>query len=152
MTEDELITRVTQELKTLSTNFVTIDYTNAVLAATAETGFAVPNTNTTQTLWLVQRTKRHLIYSLWIAYAPKFKLKQLSLDQKFTHLGELVKTMDAEWLQAKEDPTFGTTANVWELFGTKIDAGFMNDPVTGEDITYTDDNVVTVTPTGVETA
>lgn len=152
MTEEELITRVTQELKTLSTNFVAADYTNAVLSATAETGFAVPNTNTTQTLWLVQRTKRHLIYALWIAYAPKFKLKQLNLDQKFTHLGELVKIMDAEWAKVQEDFTFGTTAATWALFGTKIDAGFMNDPITGEDITYTDDNVVTVTPTGVESA
>jgi hypothetical protein len=152
MTEAELITRVTQELKALSANFITIDYTNAVLSATAETGYAVPNTNTTQTYWLVQRTKRHLIYALWIAYAPKFKLKQLSLDQKFTHLGELVKIMDAEFEKAKEDPTFGTTASVWELFGTKIDAGFMNDPLTGEDLTYTDDNVVGITPTGNEAA
>jgi len=152
MTEDELITRVTQEIKGLSTNFVATDYTNAVLSATAELGFTLPNTNTSQSFWLVQRTKRHLLHSLWIAFSTKFKMKQLNLDQKFTHLGELIKQLDTAYEKALEAFDFGGTVSAWELFGTKIDAGFMNDPITGEDITYTDDNVVTITPTGDENA
>jgi hypothetical protein len=152
MTEAELIIRVTQELKALSANFVAIDYTNAVLSACAELGFVVPNTNTGQIYWLVQRTKRHLIYALWIAYAPKFKLKQLSLDQKFTHLGELIKTMDAAYEKALDTLVFDSSVPAWSLFGTKIDAGFLNDPVTGEDLTYTEDNYFYVIPTGNENA
>jgi hypothetical protein len=44
MTEADLITRVTQEIKGLSSNFVTADYINAVDSAQEETSFALPNT------------------------------------------------------------------------------------------------------------
>lgn len=152
MTEEELITRVTQELKGLSTNFVAQDYTNAVSSAGYETGFVLPNTTTNQITWLINRTKRHLIYALWVQNATKFKVKQLNLDQKFTHLGKLIEQMDAEYALAKEAVDFGSTAAVWQLFGHKIDAGFMYDTVTGEDLTYTDLNEVSISPTGNETA
>ena len=33
------------------------------------------------------------------------------------------------------------------VFGTKIDAGFQYDPVTGRDTTYDDGNVTVLTPT-----
>jgi hypothetical protein len=146
MTEAELITRVTQEIKTLSANFVAEDYANAVLSACAELGYSVPNTSASQIFWLIQRTKRHLIYALWIAYAPKFKLKQLSLDQKFTHLGDLIKQMDKAYENSLDTLVFDSSIPAWKLFGTKIDAGFLNDPVIGSDSTYTDSNVVTITP------
>lgn len=150
MTESELTTRVTQELKGLSTNFVAADYTYAVDAAEAETGFTLPTSVTDQIRWLVQRTKRHLLYALWIQNAAKFKIKQLSLNQKFDNLTTLIRSMDVEYENALKDITFGSTASSWAYFGSKIDAGFLNDSVTGEDLTYYDENVVTITPTGEE--
>jgi hypothetical protein len=150
MTEEELITRVTQELKALSSNFIAVDYTNAVDAAEIETGFTLPSSVSSKIRWLIQRTKRHLLYSLWIQNASKFKVKQLSLDQKFDHLGELVKNLDSEYRKALDSADFDMVGAAWEQLGHKIDAGFLNDPVTGEDLTYFDDNSVTITPTGSE--
>lgn len=152
MTEEELTTRVTQELKGLATNFVAQDYVNAIDSAGEETGFTLPNTNTEQITWLVRRTKRHLIYSLWVQNATKFKVKQLSLNQKFDHLGRLIEQMDKEYETAKDDIGFGDAAVAWAYFGHKIDAGFQYNEVTGEDTTYTDLNEVDISPTGEESA
>jgi len=156
MTEADLITRVTQEIKGLSSNFVTADYINAVDSAQEETSFALPNTINAQIRWLVQRTKRYLIHALWVQNATKFKVKQLSLNQKFEQLGKLIEEMDKEFAAAQAAYDFGMevpaiTAPAWAFFSHKIDAGFLNDPTTGQDLTYTDDNEVIITPTGEET-
>jgi hypothetical protein len=147
MTESELIDRVTQELKALSTNFVDADYTNGVSSAVAETNFSLPNTNALQTLWLIQRSKRHMFFALYVQNSQKFKIKQFNLDQKFDHLGTLIKVMDEAYEKALESMDFITAGvSLEKLFGHQIDAGFAYDNVTGEDLTYSDDNVVIITP------
>lgn len=147
MTESELKDRVAQELKDLSSNFVAVDYTNAVSSATAETSFSLPNTNAIQTLWLIQRTKRHILFALYIQNSQKFKIKQFNLDQKFDHLGSLIKIMDDEYKLALESMDFlATGVSIEKMFGHQIEAGFAYDDDTGEDITYSDDNVVIITP------
>lgn len=147
MTESELIVRVTEELKSLSTKFVAADYTNAVSSATAETNFSLPNTNALQTYWLIQRTKRHVIFALYIQNSQKFKIKQLNLDQKFEHLGTLIKLMDAAYEAALESMDFITAGvSIEKMFGHQIEAGFAYDSDTGEDVTYSEDNVVIITP------
>jgi hypothetical protein len=150
MTESELKVRVTEELKALSANFVAVDYTNGVSSATAETGFSLPNSVALQTYWLIQRTKRHMIFALYIQNSQKFKIKQFNLDQKFDHLGSLIKVMDEEYKVALESVDFITAGISSEnMFGHQIEAGFAYDPDTGEDITYSDDNVVIITPESV---
>ena len=147
MTESELIVLVTSEVKGLATSFTADDYTNALGTAKRETGFAVPNTNDTQIHWLVQRMKRHLFFFLCSENTVKFKIKQINLDQKFTHLRDLIKDMDKEFAEASNDMDFiSAGVNPSYLFGHKIDAGFSYDPVTGTDTTYTDDNLVLITP------
>ena len=149
MTESEMTDRLSQEVKGLSSNFVDVDYINAIASATAETSFSLPNSVPLQTLWLIQRAKRHLLFALYVQNSQKFKIKQLGLDQKFDHLGTLIKTMDDAYQTALEGMDFITAGvDVTKMFGHQIGSGFAYDPVTGQDDTYSDTNIVQITPSG----
>jgi hypothetical protein len=56
--------------------------------------------------------------------------------------------MDYQYNAALEEYylEFSGASNV-NIFGTKIDAGFQYDPLTGRDTTYNDTNVTILTPT-----
>lgn len=145
MTSGELITTVTAEMKDLATNLVAIDYTNAVEDAQRETAYSLPNTDSEQLYWLKQRTKRHLVFMLATGAAGKFQVKQIKLDQKFRNLKDLYVDMDRLWKEAQESLGIGI-ADIYKLFGSKIDAGYSYDTVTGEETTYETEQLVIVTP------
>jgi len=46
----------------------------------------------------------------------------------------------------EEEPHEFAGVSAYELFGTKIDAGFQSQPQTGVDTTYSDDNEIIITP------
>jgi hypothetical protein len=146
MTAEELITVVTQELKSLSSRLVEADYANAVQSALYDTGWTLPVTVSEKILWLKRRTKRHLIYMLLTESAAKFKFEQINLQHRFDHYWKLVEKEDADFAAAiAEDPWLFVDADPTQMFGHKIDAGFAYDDY-GQDITYRTENEVIVTP------
>ncbi len=147
MTEAELIAIVTREIRGLSTNFDGDDYADAVDSAERETGFTLPVTSDFQIFWLGNRTKRALYVSLLAENAEQFGVKQINLQHKFANFYKLIEKMDADFEKAKEEnPSEFANVSTYQLFGTKIDAGFAYDDDTGEDRTYDDDQYVISTP------
>jgi hypothetical protein len=147
MTQAELITQVTSEIKGLSTHFVAADYTNATNDAARETGFAYPVTTDFQILWQKQRAKRHLFFYLLTEQAYKFKFEQINLQHRFDHFRAIIQDMDAEYEKAiEQNPQEFANVSALHMFGTKVDAGFAYDDETGRDITYDDDQLVIFSP------
>jgi len=141
MTEAELLVKLEEEVKSLTSYLDPIDYQNAIADAQRETGFVLPNANATEILWLKVRAKRFIFFYLMTESAHKFKVKQYSLHQRFEHYRDIIKLMDQEYKEFLEASAF-TPATGFEAFGTKVDAGFQYEPQTGRDTTYRDDNVV----------
>lgn len=148
MTKDEVITLVTRQIMELSTKFDDDNYSDAVDEAERELGFSCPVTTAFQIRWMVHRTKRALISFLLTGAAKKVRYEQINLEQAFGNYRTLLKDMDEEFRQAlKENPYEFAGVSACQMFGTKIDAGFQYEPVTGVETTYTDDNQVIITPT-----
>ena len=146
MESADLKTLIEEEVKSLSTYLDTEDYDNSVDDALRETGWSFPTSVDFKTHWIKMRAKRHIFFYLATESARKFKVKQFSLDQRFKHYFELIKVMDKEFKDAKEEhPEHFTDADPSALFGSKIDAGFAYD-VFGNDITYETDQKVIITP------
>lgn len=147
MTKAELTTVIQEELKGLSSEFVTDDYTNAINAAERDTGWASPYASDFKETWMLQRTKRHLFSYLQTETAGDFKYKQINLQMPFEHYSKLVKEMDEAFEKVmEEEPHEFAGVSAYELFGTKVDAGFATEPQTGRDKTYNEDQRIIITP------
>jgi len=148
VTQAELITLITQEIKKLASKVTVTDYTNATNDASRELGWSFPVTGGFKELWIKKRSKRHLFYYLLTERADKFKFEQINLQHKFEHFLTLIKEMDAEFKEAvEENPVEFADVSLLNLFGTKFDAGFSYEDGTGVDTTYMDSNLVILTPT-----
>lgn len=148
MTKDELITRVEREIMGLSSKFDADNYSDAVDNAEKETGFTCPVTSGFQITWLKHRTKRSLFFMLLTGAAKKVRYEQINLEQAFGSYRKLIGDMDAEYAKAlKENPFEFAGVSACQMFGTKIDAGFQYEPVTGVETTYTEGNKVIINPT-----
>lgn len=147
MTKAEMVTLLQQEVKSLSSYLVSDDYNNACDDASNDTGLTFPVTNKTAIYWMKQRAKRHLHFYLASETAHKFKYKQINLNQRFEHHWKMVQDMDKRW-DAIQDQILAELAGVdsYELFGTKVDAGFAYEHQTGRDITYDTEQEVIHTP------
>jgi hypothetical protein len=143
MTSGELITRTASELKGLATSFVPDDYTNALAIAIDETGIAVPVTDATKTYWISQRMKRHMLSFLMLENVTKFQVKQIHLEHKYKNLSDSITFMDKQWEKAQNE--LPLIDDPYKIFGVKIDAGFQYDNL-GRDTTYSEDNLVIITP------
>ena len=147
MTETELKALLAEELKGLSSKFVTADYNNAVDAAERDTGWTLPVTTDFKVKWIIQRAKRHLYSFRRDESADKFKYKQVSLNQRFDNFFKLIKDMDEDFEKAQEEYAFEFAGvDALHTFGTKVDAGFAYEPQTGRDFTYDEDQDVIITP------
>jgi hypothetical protein len=139
---------VQEEVKGLSNYLDKPDYTNACNDAAMETGFSFPTSTNFQTYWIKMRAKRHLFFYLLTESAHKFKYEQINLQHRFEHYKVLIESMDKLYDKALEDSYLDFSgASTVNVFGTKIDAGFQYDPLTGRDTTYRDSNVTILTPT-----
>lgn len=149
MDQDELIATLVTEVKGLS-NYLTEpdDYLNAISDACRETSWALPVTTDFKILWLKERAKRYLFFYLLSESAFKFKFENINLQQRFEHLRVLIDYMDKQFVVAQEsNPTEFASADSFQLFGSKIDAGFLYENQTGVDLTYEDDyNLVQIKP------
>jgi hypothetical protein len=95
-----------------------------------------------------ERAKRHIFFYLLSESAHKFKYEQINLQHRFEHYRKIVRDMDWRYDKAKEEFYLEfSEASTVNAFGTKIDAGFQYDPLTGQETTYDDDNVTILTPT-----
>ena len=147
MTESELIEKIILEVKNLDTYLEADDYTNAISDAQAETGWALPEDDSLKVLWLKKRSKRHLFFYLFTESAHKFKYKQINLQQRWEHYKETIRTMDEEFVTFQEDrPDLFGNVSPFHAFGTKIDAGFAYEHLTGKDITYSEAAEVDFSP------
>ena len=147
MTKAELTTIIKQELKGLSSEFVVEDYTNAINAAERDTGWSAPYSADFKEKWMIQRTRRHLFSYLQTETAADFKYEQINLQQPFAHYTKLIEKMDEAFEKVmEEEPHEFAGVEAYELFGTKIDAGFAREAQTGRDITYDEDQSVIITP------
>lgn len=147
MQSSECTTIIKQELKDLSTSFDTDDFVNAIRDAQYETGFSYPTTDGFEIFWLKQRTKRHLFFMLLTQSAKQFKFKQFNLQQRYEHYRTLLRDMDRDFNNAvEENPHKFANVSAIQFFGHKVDAGFAYEEGTGRDKSYTDDQLVIVTP------
>ena len=148
MTQTELETLLEVEVKGLTGYLDSSDYSNACDDASRETGFAFPLATSFQIQWVKDRAKRHLFFYLLSESAHKFKYEQINLQHRFEHYRSLISDMDLRYEQAMEESylEFSGASSV-NVFGTKIDAGFQYEPLTGRETTYDDDNITILTPT-----
>ena len=122
------------------------DFENACDDASRETTWAFPVSSDFRIYWMKERAKRALFFYLASQSAHKFKVKQISLNQRFDHYLKLVEFMDTSFKEIIESrPDEFGDVDTYKMFGTKIDAGFATDAL-GRDITYDEDQEVGVFP------
>ena len=147
MTKDELITKLQEESKDLSSYLSSDDYSNAADRASYDTGWAYPVSTSFRITWQLQRSFRWLYFYLLNNYATKFKFEQINLQQRWEHFRQMIKDIDEQFEKAvQENPAEFADVDTYKMFGTKIDAGFAYENGTGRDITYDEDQEVIVKP------
>jgi len=103
--------------------------------ALRELHITLPVDNVDQEYWVIERSKRWLLYALLVEAASKFQYKKIFLQHRYKQYFDLVKMADQEFLSTLEnDPTLFDIGGNTALF-SYIEAGFIYD-FTGEDITY----------------
>jgi len=147
MTRDEMITQIQAEVKGLSSSLATADYGNAIDSAERDTGWSLPQTVAFKIKWLMERSKRHLFFFLLSESASKFRFKAIFLQHKFEHYRLIIADMDKRFAEAQEEFAFEfADVSAYEMAGTKIDAGFSYESLTGRDTTYDENNKVLIHP------
>lgn len=146
LTKTQLILKLQKEVKGLHQYLVNEDYENAADDAVNEFGMSYPVSDQTVEYWIKKRAKRHIFYYLMSESAHKFKFEQINLQHRFDHYYKLIEMEDeqfATFMEERIDLFAGVDS--YQLFGTKVDAGFAYDEV-GKDITYDDDQLVEFDP------
>lgn len=147
MTQDELIALVTEEIKGLSSQFVTADYENASDDASRDCGWAFPQTTDFRIKWLKERTKRHLFSYLLDESVRNIKYKNISLNDRFKNLAQRIDGMDKAFEKVQEEYIYEfADVDAYKLFPMQIDSGFATQQGTGKDITYDEDQEIISTP------
>ena len=147
MTKDEMITRLQQEVKGLTSSLEQSDYENAISAAARDTGWSLPQTTNFKIQWLMDRSKRHLFFFLLSESAAKFRYKNIHLQHRFDHYRLLIQDMDKLFVNAQAEFAYEfADVSSYELAGSKIDAGFQYEPQTGIETTYDENNKVLIHP------
>jgi len=147
LTASELIVKLKEEVKSLTSYLAEADYSNAINDSMRDTGWSEPFTTAFKIYWMKERAKRHLFFYLWSESASKFKYKQINLQMRFDHYEKLIKKMDEDFVKAiEENVTEFSSTDAYKLFGTKIDAGFAYQEQTGVDVTFDEDFIVNHSP------
>jgi hypothetical protein len=111
------------------------EITAACNEAAKETGWAFPVSGDFKELWIERRSKRNCYMALWTQSARKFKVEQLSLNQRFDHYGKIIAKMDLDFKDVQEErPDLFTNVESYKAFGDVAAPGFVYD-ITGKDIT-----------------
>ena len=148
MTGSELKVLLEEEVKGLTSYLDSTDYTNCLNDAQRDTGWTMPVTTDFKIKWMKERCKRHLFFYLYTESAHKFKFEQINLQHRFDHYDKILTRLDKAFEKAiEENPHEFAGMDAFHMFGTKIEAGFSYDPVTGKDKTYDSTNRVIFAPT-----
>ena len=134
-TVDDLVD-IVKNLMGASYNVVSDDgFEQAVQQALDELHWTLPCTDSKKGYWIVERSRRHVIYILLVESAHKFRFKEINLHNRFKHYFDLIKMMDAQFAKAIESNPLLFDCDVYENFGSYITAGFVYD-FYGNDHTY----------------
>lgn len=146
MSKQNLIFRLQEEVKNLTNYLATEDYENASDDAINEFESSFPVSGQLIEYWVKKRAKRHLFFYLLTESAHKFKFEQINLQHRFDHYKVLIEYEDEQFLAFMEErPDLFAGVDSFQMFGTKIDAGFAYTG-SGVDITYNNDQLVEFDP------
>ena len=116
----------------------------AVIAqAGEELGWVFPILVSRKAYWMVERCKRHTLYTTLVLQAERFQYKQIKLQQKFDNYFKIISAMDAEFAQAmEEEPALMDISALDDATSELLAKGFMANPAgfvydqIGQDLTY----------------
>lgn len=112
-------------------------FTLAAERAQQELSWTIPVADSKKEYWIVERSRRHLVYILLVESAHKFRFKEIHLHNRFAHYFKLLTLMDKEFEKAMDaNPSFfEVDEGVGSSLFTYITPGFTYD-WTGVDLTY----------------
>ena len=85
--------------------------------------------------WAIERMRRHMTYLVMVTQAHSFKVKQLSLQQRFDNYLRLIDKMDKEFAEALENNPSVFPTPVSSNFFMYWGPGFVYEQL-GRDMTY----------------
>ena len=138
--EIELISRV-RDLIGGTCNCSPDTYEAAARQAYAEIGAKPPVSDECQCYWLVERTRRHVLYVQMIEYGRQFKCRAAFLQQRFDHFCKIIECDDkkfADFLNSPACPLPVPQAAIDKFVAGAFfvnPAGFVYDQM-GNDLTY----------------
>lgn len=132
---DELISFTTNLLGGSSTKVSEDGLTQAASQTELELKFTYPVSDDTESYWMVERMRRHLLYILMVESAHKFQYKQIHLEHRFRNYIQLIEKADADFLKAAEDFPDLFDLGTYENFAYYLSPGFVYDEL-GRDLTY----------------
>ncbi len=110
-------------------------FTNAVTQALRELHWVLPMNNPQKEYWIIERSKRYVIYTLLIDSAHKFQFKKMYLQHRFQHYIQLIKIMDDNFSKSLEDDPTLFDVGIYPNLTFYITNGFEYNDL-GEDLSY----------------
>jgi len=114
-----------------------------ITQAGEELGWVFPILVSRKAYWMVERCKRHTLYTTLVLQAERFQYKQIKLQQKFDNYFKIISAMDAEFAQAmEEEPALMDISALDDATSELLAKGFMANPAgfvydqIGQDVTY----------------
>lgn len=127
---------IVKSLMGASYNLVSsVGFEQATQQALDELKWTLPCTDSTKGFWIVERSRRHVIYTLLVESAHKFRFKEIHLHNRFAQYFQLMKMMDGEFAKAIEKNPMLFDCDTYEHFGSYLTNGFVYD-FYGNDHTY----------------
>lgn len=102
-------------------------FKSAVMQASQELRWTLPLNDPKKEFWMVERTKRYVMYILLIESAHKFQYKKISLQHRFQQYIQLIKMMDAQFLKAIEDNPELFDTGTYTILCSYLSSGFAYD-------------------------
>ncbi len=134
-TEQELVSFI-QQIMGASYNKLSDDsFKAACKLAQMELHWNLPLVHSDKEYWLIERSKRYVIYILLTESAHKFQYKKIFLQQRFANYLKLLELMDKQFAAALEDSPDLFDTGTWPNLCYYISVGFQYD-FDGEDITF----------------
>lgn len=139
--QDELIDSVKNLMGSSFDKVSDIGFEQACSQAEDELGWSYPLTDARKCYWLVERSRRHVMYVLMVESAAKFQYKQIHLEHRFKHYIQLMEKMDADFAKAVDDfpELFEELLDAQSIgagvLGIYMNSGYIYDAL-GRDLTY----------------
>lgn len=133
--EQELV-KFVQTIMGASYNKLSDDsFKAACKLAQMELHWSLPLTDDRKEYWLIERSKRYVIYILLTESAHKFQYKKIYLQQRFANYLKLLELMDKQFADALESMPDLFDTGTWPDLCYYITNGFNYD-FDGTDLTY----------------